>query len=71
MSVKTARCSFALSLLLSACSGSASAPDSAEDAKLSAEVDKMFRDYQTGSDNSPRATNSRYLRRSERLSSLK
>jgi colicin import membrane protein len=39
-----------LSLLLSACSGSASAPDSAEDAKLSAEVDKMFRDYQTGSD---------------------
>ena len=36
-----------LSLLLSACSGSASAPDSAEDAKVSAEVDKMFRDYLT------------------------
>jgi outer membrane biogenesis lipoprotein LolB len=31
-----------LSLLLTACSGTASAPESAEKAKLSAEVDKMF-----------------------------
>lgn len=34
-----------LSLLLSACSGHASAPDSAEDAQISAEVDKILRDY--------------------------
>ena len=37
-----------LSLLLTACSGTTSAPDSAEEAQLSAEVDKMFRDYQMG-----------------------
>lgn len=55
-----------LSLLLSACSGSASAPDSAEDAKVSAEVDKMFRDYQTGSDQSPQANVSRYLTQVQR-----
>ena len=52
-----------LSLLLSACSGRASAPGSAEDAKISAEVDKILRDYQTGSDTSPRANASRYLAR--------
>lgn len=52
-----------LSLLLSACSGGASAPDSAEDAKISAEVDKILRDYQTGSDTSPQANASRYLAR--------
>lgn len=51
----------ALSLLLSACSGSASAPENAEDATLSAEVDKLLRDYQTGSDTSPQANVSRYL----------
>lgn len=50
-----------LALLLSACSGSASAPDSTEDAKISAEVDKILRDYQTGSDTSPQANASRYL----------
>jgi colicin import membrane protein len=54
MSVKTnAVLVCTLSLLLSACSGGASAPDSAEDAKISAEVDKILRDYQTGSDTSP------------------
>ena len=52
-----------LSLLLSACSGSASAPDSTEDAKISAEVDKILRDSQTGSDTSPQASASRYLAR--------
>ncbi len=52
-----------LSLLLSACSGRASAPGSAEDAKISAEVDKILRDYQTGSDTSPQANASRYLAR--------
>ncbi|WP_202025377.1 cell envelope integrity protein TolA [Klebsiella quasipneumoniae] len=52
-----------LSLLLSACAGRASAPDSSEDAKISAEVDKMLRDYQTGSDTSPQANASRYLAR--------
>jgi colicin import membrane protein len=41
--------------------GPPSAPDSAENAKLSAEVDKMFRDYQMGSDTSPQANVSRYL----------
>ena len=50
-----------LSLLLTACSGTASPPESAEKAKLSAEVDKLFADYEMGSDNSPRATNLRYL----------
>lgn len=50
-----------LSLLLTACSGTTSAPDSAEEAKLSAEVDKMFRDYQMGANNSPQANVSRYL----------
>nr|VXZ84620.1 Uncharacterised protein [Klebsiella pneumoniae] len=55
MSVKTnAVLVCTLSLLLSACSGRASAPGSAEDAKISAEVDKILRDYQTGSDTSPR-----------------
>ncbi len=49
--------------LLSACSGRASAPGSAEDAKISAEVDKILRDYQTGSDTSPQANASRYLAR--------
>ncbi len=54
MSVKTnAVLVCTLSLLLSACSGRASAPGSAEDAKISAEVDKILRDYQTGSDTSP------------------
>nr|WP_142982994.1 MULTISPECIES: cell envelope integrity protein TolA [Klebsiella] len=52
-----------LSLLLSACSGSASAPDSTEDAKISAEADKILRDYQTGADTSPQANASRYLAR--------
>lgn len=52
-----------LSLLLSACSGHASAPDSAEDAQISAEVDKILRDYQTGADTSPQANASRYLAR--------
>ncbi|HHG0563199.1 TPA: protein TolA, partial [Klebsiella pneumoniae] len=53
MSVKTnAVLVCTLSLLLSACSGRASAPGSAEDAKISAEVDKILRDYQTGSDTS-------------------
>lgn len=52
-----------LSLLLSACAGRASAPDSSEDAKIAAEVDKMLRDYQTGSDTSPQANASRYLAR--------
>ena len=56
MSVKTnAVLVCTLSLLLSACSGRASAPGSAEDAKISAEVDKILRDYQTGSDTSPQA----------------
>ncbi|HAT1609279.1 TPA: protein TolA [Raoultella planticola] len=50
-----------LSLLLTACSGTASTSESAEKAKLSAEVDKMFADYATGSDKSPQANNSRYL----------
>ncbi|HAT1636423.1 TPA: cell envelope integrity protein TolA [Raoultella planticola] len=50
-----------LSLLLTACSGTTSAPDSAEEAQLSAEVDKMFRDYQMGANNSPQANVSRYL----------
>ena len=64
MSVKTnAVLVCTLSLLLSACSGGASAPDSAEDAKISAEVDKILRDYQTGSDTSPQANASRYLAR--------
>lgn len=64
MSVKTnAVLVCTLSLLLSACSGRASAPGSAEDAKISAEVDKILRDYQTGSDTSPRANASRYLAR--------
>ncbi len=55
MSVKTnAVLVCTLSLLLSACSGRASAPGSAKDAKISAEVDKILRDYQTGSDTSPR-----------------
>ena len=64
MSVKTnAVLVCTLSLLLSACSGSASAPDSTEDAKISAEVDKILRDYQTGSDTSPQANASRYLAR--------
>ncbi|VEA99050.1 cell division protein DivIVA [Klebsiella pneumoniae] len=49
MSVKTnAVLVCTLSLLLSACSGRASAPGSAEDAKISAEVDKILRDYQNG-----------------------
>ena len=62
MSVKTnAVLVCTLSLLLSACSGRASAPGSAEDAKISAEVDKILRDYQTGSDTSPQANASRYL----------
>lgn len=39
------------------------APGSAKDAKISAEVDKILRDYQTGSDTSPRANASRYLAR--------
>ncbi|HBW2223191.1 cell envelope integrity TolA C-terminal domain-containing protein [Klebsiella quasipneumoniae] len=52
-----------LSLLLSACSGHASAPDSAEDAQISAEVDEILRDYQTGADTSPQAKASRYLAR--------
>ncbi|EIY4986826.1 cell envelope integrity TolA C-terminal domain-containing protein [Klebsiella quasipneumoniae] len=52
-----------LSLLLSACAGRASAPDIAEDAQISAEVDKILRDYQTGSDTSPQANASRYLAR--------
>ena len=52
-----------LALLLSACSGSASAPDSTEDAKISAEADKILRDYQTGADTSPQANASRYLAR--------
>ncbi len=39
------------------------APGSAEDAKISAEVDKILRDYQTGSDTSPQANASRYLAR--------
>ncbi|HCI6424669.1 cell envelope integrity TolA C-terminal domain-containing protein [Klebsiella quasipneumoniae] len=52
-----------LSLLLSACAGRASAPDSSEDAQISAEVDKILRDYQTGSDTSPQANASRYLAR--------
>lgn len=52
-----------LSLLLSACSGHASAPDSAADAQISAEVDKILRDYQTGADTSPQAKASRYLAR--------
>lgn len=43
-----------LSFLLTACSGAMSASDSAE-------VDKMFRDYEMGSDNSPQATISKYL----------
>ena len=64
MSVKTnAVLVCTLSLLLSACSGRASAPGSAEDAKIPAEVDKILRDYQTGSDTSPRANASRYLAR--------
>ena len=64
MSVKTnAVLVCTLSLLLSACSGRASAPGSAEDAKISAEVDKILRDYQTGSDTSPQANASRYLAR--------
>lgn len=64
MSVKTnAVLVCTLSLLLSACSGGASVPDSAEDAKISAEVDKILRDYQTGSDTSPQANASRYLAR--------
>ncbi len=50
-----------LSLLLSACSAPPSAPDSVENAKLSAEVDKMFRDDAMGSDNSPQANTSHYL----------
>lgn len=52
-----------LSLLLSACAGRASAPDNSEDAKIAAEVDKILRDYQTGSDTSPQANASRYLAR--------
>ncbi len=64
MSVKTnAVLVCTLSLLLSACSGRASAPGSAEDAKISAEVDKILRDYQTGSDTSPQANASRYRAR--------
>lgn len=64
MSVKTnAVLVCTLSLLLSACSGRASAQGSAEDAKISAEVDKILRDYQTGSDTSPQANASRYLAR--------
>ena len=64
MSVKTnAVLVCTLSLLLSACSGSASAPDSTEDAKISAEADKILRDYQTGADTSPQANASRYLAR--------
>ena len=36
-----------LSLLLSACSGSASAPDSAEDAKVSAEVSRLSNGFRS------------------------
>ena len=59
-----------LSFLLSACSGHASAPDSAEDAQISAEVDKMLRDYQTGADTSPQPMPHTIWRGSGRLSSL-
>lgn len=71
MSVKTnAVLVCTLSLLLSACSGRASAPGSAEDAKISAEVDKILRDYQTGSDTSPGPMPHAIWHGSGRLSSL-
>lgn len=60
-----------LSLLLSACSAPPSAPDSAENAKLSAEVDKMFRDYPIGSDTSPQAKVARYLTQVQKAISAK
>ncbi len=60
-----------LSLLLSACSAPPSAPDSAENAKLSAEVDKMFRDYPMGSDTSPQANVARYLTQVQKAISAK
>ena len=50
--------------------GRASAPGSAEDAKISAEVDKILRDYQTGSDTSPWPMPHAIWHGSRRLSSL-